>query len=161
MRQPAILSIDLRIEDNAWSAALPDPELVITRALQAVADHEGVSGAIDVLLTDDGEMQALNGKWREKDKPTDVLSFPADPDDSPPGAQRFLGDLALGFGVVSADSEKLERSMDLHLTHLLVHGFLHLLGYDHISSEDAVVMEGLEMRILAPLGLPDPYGDQA
>lgn len=157
----AVLTIDLRVEAEAWTEALSGLETEVSRALDAAAQHIGLSGAVDVLLASDDEVQVLNARWREKDAPTDVLSFPADPEDSPPGMQRFLGDLVLGFGVVTRDAAHLDRSLDLHLAHLLVHGFLHLAGYDHISPADAKVMEGLEAEILAPLGLPDPYGDKA
>lgn len=161
MNTPILLTIDIRIEDEAWLDALPDVEAVATRALEAAAAHLGVSGALDLLLADDDEMRALNAQWRNKDKPTDVLSFPAEAAGAPPVGQRFLGDLALGLGVTRADAEALGRALDLHVAHLLVHGFLHLAGHDHISPADAKVMEGLEAQILAPLGLPDPYGDSA
>ena len=156
-----VLLVETRLEDDKWRTALPDIETVAVCALEASAQRLEMSGAVDLLLTDDTEMQTLNAQWRNKDKPTDVLSFPADPEQSPPGGQRFFGDLALGFGVTKADADKLDRSLDLHVTHLLVHGFLHLVGHDHISPADAKLMEGLEAEILAPLGLPDPYGDSA
>ncbi len=157
----AVLAVDFRVEDPSWEEVLPDLETVIYRALESAAEKMAISGAVDVLLTSNAEMQALNAKWRDKDKPTDVLSFPADADDNVMGGQPFLGDIALGSGVVSADADKLKRPLDLHVMHLLVHGFLHLLGYDHMSPEDAREMEGLEAEILMPLGLPDPYGDSA
>ena len=144
---PVILTIDIRIEDDAWREALGDVEAVVQQALEAAAQAKGVSGAVDLLLTHDADMQSLNAQWRDKDAPTDVLSFPADPDDTPPGAQRFLGDLALGFGVTQGDATKLERALDLHVMHLLVHGFLHLLGHDHMSPAEASEMEGLEAAL--------------
>ncbi|MFC7292412.1 rRNA maturation RNase YbeY [Hirschia litorea] len=157
---PIVLSIDTRVEDDGWKTVLPEFEAIIERALEATAGAVGVSGLVEVLLTDNSEMQSLNAKWRHKDKPTDVLSFPSDSADMP-GMQTFLGDIALGLGVAKADADKLGRDFELHIMHLLVHGFLHLLGYDHMSAEDAKLMEGLEAQILAPLGLPDPYGDAA
>lgn len=157
---PIVLSIDVRVEDKAWTTELPEYEVIVERSLEAAAKAIGESGIVEVLLTDDTEMQALNSKWRNKDKPTDVLSFPSDGADMP-GMQKFLGDIALGLGVAKTDADKLGRDFELHIMHLLVHGFLHLLGYDHMSAEDATLMEGLEAQILAPLGLPDPYGDAA
>ncbi len=157
---PVILSVDLRIEDDGWSVALDDCEAIIETALEAAAQKTGESGLVEVLLTNNEEMQTLNAQWRGKDKPTDVLSFPAE-GASMPGMQTFLGDLALGLDVAKADSDKLGRDFRLHVMHLLVHGFLHLLGYDHMSDDEANTMEGLEAQILAPLGLPDPYGDAA
>ena len=105
-----------------------------------------------ILFTGDQVMQALNRDWRGKDKPTDVLSFPADE-----MAAGFLGDLALGYGVCAKDAESLGRDFSAHITHLLIHGLLHLIGHDHESDEDADRMEALESKALARLGLPDPY----
>jgi len=157
---PTVLTIDLRIEDENWTSALVDCEKVIESALEAAAHKMNQSGLVEVLLTNDAEMRELNSKWRGKDKPTDVLSFPSEGADMP-GMQTFLGDLALGLEVAKTDADKLGRDFELHVMHLLVHGFLHLLGYDHMSEEEAKHMEGLEAQILAPLGLPDPYGDAA
>ncbi|WP_018997381.1 rRNA maturation RNase YbeY [Hirschia maritima] len=157
---PTVLTIDLRIEDENWTSALVDCEKVIESALEAAAQKMNQSGLVEVLLTNDAEMRELNSKWRGKDTPTDVLSFPSEGADMP-GMQTFLGDLALGLEVAKTDADKLGRDFELHVMHLLVHGFLHLLGYDHMSEEEAKHMEGLEAQILAPLGLPDPYGDAA
>ncbi len=157
---PTVLTIDLRIEDENWTSALVDCEKVIESALEAAAHKMNQSGLVEVLLTNDAEMRELNSKWRGKDTPTDVLSFPSEGADMP-GMQTFLGDLALGLEVAKTDADKLGRDFELHVMHLLVHGFLHLLGYDHMSEEEAKHMEGLEAQILAPLGLPDPYGDAA
>lgn len=108
-----------------------------------------------MLFTDNAEMQRLNKQWRSKDWPTDVLSFPGNAEI--PSESRHLGDIALGFETASGDAAKLGRKMPAHISHLLVHGFLHLLGYDHETDGDAHVMESLEIEILAGLGLPDPY----
>lgn len=144
---------DIRIEDEAWSV-LADPEALAARALEAGAAEAGHTsgGEVAILLTGDSVMQALNRDWRGKDKPTDVLSFPADAMD--PG---FLGDLALGHGVCARDAESLGRDFGAHITHLVIHGFLHLIGHDHETEAEATVMEGLETKALARLGLPDPY----
>ena len=157
----SVLTIDLRVEDSSWTGSVDDLESVCDAALGASARQLGVSGAVDLLLTDNAQMQQLNAQWRDKDRPTDILSFPSDERFNPPGGQRFLGDLVVGFEVTSEDALKLNRPLSLHLSHLLVHGFLHLLGYDHISSADASEMEALEAEILADFGLPDPYGDTA
>lgn len=156
----AVLYVDLRVEEDSWSQTLSDCQAVVEKALDAAAQKIGESGLVEVLLTNDMEMKSLNAKWRGKDKPTDVLSFPSD-GASMPGMQTFLGDIALGLDVAKADADKIGRDFEVHVMHLLVHGFLHLLGYDHISEEEAKQMEGLEAQILAPLGLPDPYGDAA
>ena len=160
MSATSCLIVDIRIENDEWSQASPDIDTVVTSALEAAAERMKKSGSVEVLLTDDAKMQELNGRWRSKDKPTDVLSFPSDMPDIL-GGQSFLGDLALGLGVIKRDASEIGRPFDLHITHLLVHGFLHLLGLDHIQPDDAKTMEGLEADILASFGLPDPYGDAA
>ena len=155
-----LLSVDIRVEESRWNEQFQDCQQIVEKALEAAANVTQQSGLVEVLLTSDAEMQELNAKWRGKDKPTDVLSFPSQGADLP-GMQVFLGDIALGLEVAKADADKLGRDFPLHVMHLLVHGFLHLLGYDHMSEDEAKHMEGLEAKILAPLGLPDPYGDAA
>ena len=113
-------------------------------------------GEMAVLLTDDAEMHALNQQWRGIDKPTDVLSFPSESPEIP-GQPQYLGDVAVGYETALRDAEAMQRPFEGHISHLLVHGFLHLLGYDHIEAADATIMEPLEAEILAGLGWPDPY----
>lgn len=112
---------------------------------------------LSLVFTDDEAIREINAEWRDKDKPTNVLSFPAFP--VTPGAMPgpMLGDIVIARETVAREAGELDKSFDDHLTHLLVHGFLHLLGYDHIENDDAEVMERLETRILATLGLSDPY----
>lgn len=114
---------------------------------------------VSLVFTDDGPMAELNGNWRGKHKPTNVLSFPAFPiiPGDMPGP--VLGDIVLARSTIEREARELEKPVSEHLTHLLVHGFLHLFGYDHIEPDDAREMEQLETRILAGLGLSDPYGD--
>jgi probable rRNA maturation factor len=152
----AELSSDARIGDPRWNETLGDVEALSERVLVHAAAYMKTGGDVSVLFTDDAEMQALNRRWRGLDKPTDVLSFPADGPDIP-GEPVQLGDIALGFETSMRDAGEMGRPADAHISHLLVHGFLHLLGYDHIESADAAVMEPLEAHILAGLGLPDPY----
>lgn len=149
------LSIDLRIADPRWEA-LGDVEAFAAHVLGHAAARMQAGGEIAILLTDDAEMQALNSQWRGMDKPTDVLSFPSDQHEIP-GQPKYLGDVAVGYETALRDAEAMQRAFDGHISHLLVHGFLHLLGYDHIEAEDAKVMEPLEADILAGLGWPDPY----
>ena len=153
--EPSSSHSDLRIECPDWtSVPLPAPlEQIIQTAVDAAARFTQ-SGNIDLLFTDDSAMQVLNRDWREKDKPTDVLSFPSDDESFATG---FLGDIALGYGVCSRDWEQMKRSPEAHISHLLVHGYLHLLGFDHIEDTDAREMESLETSILAELGFSDPY----
>jgi probable rRNA maturation factor len=121
---------------------------------------------VSVRLTDDAEMQRLNNDYRGKDKPTNVLSFPMH---APEILARWaeagetdllLGDLALGFETVAREAADRHIPMDAHVTHLLVHGTLHLLGHDHLDDPSADAMEALETRILQGLGLGDPYAER-
>jgi probable rRNA maturation factor len=152
------LAPDVRIEDARWGEVLGDVDALCQRVLAHAAARMKTGGAVSVLFTADAEMQALNRRWRGLDKPTDVLSFPADGPDIP-GEPVHLGDIALGFETSLRDAHDMDRPAEAHISHLLVHGFLHLLGYDHIEPADAAVMEPLEAEILAGLGLPDPYAD--
>lgn len=149
------LVIDLRIADQRW-AALGDADALAARALNHAAATVKEAGEISVLMTADQEMQALNRQWRRLDKPTDVLSFPSEGPEIP-GQPRHLGDIALGYETALRDAEAMNRPFEAHISHLLIHGFLHLVGYDHIEPKDAAVMEPLEAKILAGLGWPDPY----
>jgi probable rRNA maturation factor len=145
--------IDIEIEDEAWTAALPDAEALVRVAADATLNSEGAVGeGVTLLLTDDLAVQALNGRFRGQDKPTNVLSFPA-----PPNLERHLGDVALAFGVCAREAAEQGKPLAHHLQHLVAHGVLHLLGYDHISDAQAEEMESLERAVLAGLGIPDPY----
>lgn len=143
-------SIDVEIDDPAWLAALADPADKARCAAEAAAD--GATGEIAILLTDDASLQGLNARFRQKDQPTNVLSFP---DASP----ERLGDIALAFGVCEAEARAQGKPLADHLAHLVVHGVLHLLGYDHIADGDAAAMEDRERRLLAEMNIPDPYAD--
>ncbi len=149
------LSIDLRIADPRWEA-LGDVDAFAAHVLGLAAARMQAGGELAILLTDDAEMHALNRQWRGIDKPTDVLSFPSDQPEIP-GQPQYLGDVAVGYETALRDAEAMHRPFDGHTSHLLVHGFLHLLGYDHIEAADAKKMEPIEAEILAGLGWPDPY----
>jgi probable rRNA maturation factor len=149
------LSIDLRIADPRWDM-LGDIDAFAAHVLGLASARMGQGGEIAILLTNDAEMHALNRQWRGMDKPTDVLSFQGESPEIP-GQPQYLGDVAVGFDTALRDAEAMQRPFDGHVSHLLVHGFLHLLGYDHIEADDAKVMEPLEAEILAGLGWPDPY----
>jgi probable rRNA maturation factor len=159
---------------DGWRAE-PDAEAVIHRAIAAAAEtvhagsEAGRSGAnfgeaeLAVMLTDDAGIRTLNNNWRGIDKPTNVLSFPAlqptgagAPDDAP----RMLGDIAIAYETMRREADDEQKPFDHHLSHLAIHGFLHLIGYDHETDHDAEAMEGLEQEILAQLGIPDPYADR-
>jgi probable rRNA maturation factor len=144
----------------------PDAEAVIARAIEAAAamvDAGTGDAELAVMLTDNAGIRTLNLNWRGIDKPTNVLSFPAlqppggrEPDDAP----RMLGDIAIAYETTRHEADEEQKPFDHHLSHLAVHGFLHLVGYDHEKDGEAEVMESLERDILASLGIPDPYADQ-
>ncbi|HEY8573461.1 rRNA maturation RNase YbeY [Phenylobacterium sp.] len=145
--------IDIEIEEAAWSYAEADAEALARRAGEAVLLGEGADGEhVTVLLTDDATVHALNARFREKDAPTNVLSFPA-----PPNPEKHLGDVALAYGVCAREAAEQGKPLAHHLQHLVAHGVLHLLGYDHMTDSEAEAMEGLERVVLAGLGVPDPY----
>jgi probable rRNA maturation factor len=121
---------------------------------QSKAKVTGVA-ELSIVLTDDAEQQELNREWRGIDKPTNVLSFPQIEPFGP--VSGILGDIVLARETLEREAEELQKPFHHHFTHLVVHGFLHILGYDHIEERDALEMESLETRILATLGIPDPY----
>jgi len=164
----------------AWATALPEAEAVAMQAAAAAYVAAGVATGtaalpmaralrgrehveIAVVLADDAEVRGLNAEWRGQDKPTNVLSFPAmEPDDvirQPPEMPVLLGDVVLAFETCLREAGEQGKPLGHHLAHLVVHGTLHLLGYDHETDEDAGVMEPLETHVLAGLGIADPYGE--
>ena len=145
--------IDLDVEDAAWTDALPDAEALVLAAAEATLAAEGaVDEGVSLLLTGDDAVRDLNRRFRQQDKPTNVLSFPA-----PQNPERFLGDVALAYGVCAGEALEQGKPLAHHLQHLVAHGVLHLLGYDHETDAQADEMEGLERAVLAGLGIPDPY----
>jgi probable rRNA maturation factor len=138
---------------------------VIQRAVAAAAenvDEDVAEAEVAVMLTDDAGIRTLNSNWRGIDKPTNVLSFPAlqPTAGAPADAPRMLGDIAIAYETTRKEADDEEKPFDRHLSHLAVHGFLHLIGYDHETDDDAEAMESLEAEILAQLGIPDPYADR-
>ena len=145
------IEIDVEIEADGWTGHLPDVEaLVVAAATAALApDHPG---ALTVLLTDNAAVAELNTRFRGREGPTNVLSFPA-----ATSARPHLGDLALALEVCEAEARAQGKTLAHHLQHLVAHGALHLVGFDHQSDEEAEIMEARERRILAGLGIADPY----
>jgi len=143
--------IDVEAEDPAWEKAAPNFE-ALTLAAAGAALPSGEVGGISVLLTDDATVRDLNARFRNKDETTNVLSFPADE-----SAEGWLGDVALAYGVCAREAEEQGKPLAHHLQHLVVHGVLHLIGYDHQADDQADTMEQRERAILAGLGVPDPY----
>jgi probable rRNA maturation factor len=158
-RGGARFAIDLRVSDPAWRVALPGAATLVRRAAQSALKQElprGRSG-LALLLTNDAEMRRLNGDWRGKRKPTNVLSFPAEDAVDPASPPPYLGDVALGLEICVAEAKAQKKPLADHVAHLVVHGTLHLLGYDHESDEQAAAMEPCEVAILAGMKIADPY----
>lgn len=158
------LELDIVADSGDWSA-IPDVEDLVKAAAQAVAAApELVVGTVEVAvaLSGDEAVRALNLAYRGQDKATNVLSFPAPAGlGVGPGSPRFLGDVMLAAGVVLREAEEQAVTPAHHLQHLVVHGLLHLLGFDHETNAEAERMESLETRILARLGIADPYAEPA
>ncbi len=148
--------IEVEIESPAWTQALEDVEALARQAGEAALESASAQGDVVVLLTDDDAMAELNLQFRSKSGPTNVLSFP-----SPESARPHLGDVAVAFGVTSREAVQQGKSLADHLRHLVAHGVLHLVGYDHEDEAEAETMEALERRVLAGLGAPDPYAPRA
>ncbi|MEM8772199.1 MAG: rRNA maturation RNase YbeY [Pseudomonadota bacterium] len=149
---------DARIECVEWRAI--DAAALAEQCAGAVAARFArARGGVAVLFTDAEEMRSLNKVYRDKDRPTNVLSFPAD--DYTLHTQGFLGDIALGYEPCRDEAQALAISLESHAAHLLIHGMLHLIGYDHQADDEAAEMERSEVDILAGLGIADPYRDPA
>jgi probable rRNA maturation factor len=165
MPHAAIPMTEVLVVADCWRNE-PRAEAVIQRAIAAAAeavDDELADAELAVMLTDDSGIRTLNANWRGIDKPTNVLSFPAlqpeaaRKDADPP---RMLGDIAIAYETMQKEASDERKPFDHHLSHLAVHGFLHLMGYDHETDDDAEAMEALEQEILAQLGIPDPYAQR-
>ena len=160
------LSIAISVEDPSWSKLAPEATRLLRRAARdalAKAKADGWKGSrvgheISFVLTDDKRMRALNRTYRGKDKPTNVLSFAAlDADRPKAGMPWLLGDVILAAGVIAREAKAQRKKLDHHLSHLAVHGVLHLLGYDHEVDKEAEAMEALEVAALAGMGIANPY----
>jgi probable rRNA maturation factor len=147
----AELEVDIVAASPLWRGH----EDILSRALAAAAAEESAEGSVSLLLGDDAAISALNAQFRGKNGPTNVLSFPAPL--AGPGAGGFLGDIALAAETIVEEANFQGKRFEHHAAHLAVHGFLHLLGYDHNEPGEAERMEARERAILAILGIDDPY----
>ena len=156
------MSIDLSIESPLWSE-VGDLAALTERAIAAAVAETGAElpdePEVSCLFCDDATIRALNAQWRGIDKPTNVLSFPAGGPGAP-GASVLLGDIVLAFETVRREADREGKALAAHVSHLVVHGFLHLLGYDHEDGAEADVMEALESRTMIRLGCADPYAER-
>ena len=148
-------AVAVTVQNIAGGARVPEPALVRKWARSALADD--VRGELTVRIVDENESAALNSRYRGKKGATNVLSFPAEP--PPPGAEELLpfGDVVVCAGVVEREAREQGKPLAAHWAHMVVHGTLHLQGYDHERAKDATVMEARERALLAKLGFPDPY----
>jgi len=165
MNTATILALEVTVATDGWRKAVAAPEDVAARAARAAYS----AGSLDlgrpseatVVLTDDARVRLLNRDYRNKDRATNVLSFPAfDADDMvrlPVDAPLFLGDIFIALETATAEARLEAKTTTDHLSHLVVHGMLHLLGHDHETDDEATIMERLEADALAKLGVPDPY----
>ncbi len=159
-----LVQLDCAIEDGRWEKAIPDLEMFVRRVLNHAAQPDLIPGGgkmlveLSLVLANDATVRALNLEYRGKDKPTNVLSFPAeDVFSGDLDRPLLLGDIIIAYETVAKEAKEQGKELGHHLAHLLVHGLLHLLDFDHEDEEEADEMEALEARLLHELGIPNPY----
>jgi probable rRNA maturation factor len=160
------VSVAVIVEHDAWRDAIAEPLPLLRRAAGAALAQarrtrrwrSAAAPSVAVALIDDRAIRKLNRTYRGKDKPTNVLSFPAGEAPEAKGKTRPLGDVAIALGTVKREAKAQGKAVEDHVAHLMVHAVLHLLGYDHEADPDAEEMEALERKALAALGIADPYG---
>lgn len=154
-----MITIDITIHDRGWA----DKESLEKLAAEAVGatfgrlDLQDTASELSLVFTDDAEIRRLNAQWRNYDKATNVLSFPAFPVRAGEKPGPMLGDIILARETIEQEADRQGKPLTHHLSHLIVHGLLHLLGYDHENDSDAEIMETLEREIVHTLAIPDPY----
>lgn len=154
---PLNLFVDVVREEGDWDLVAGAEDLVRAAAGAVIEELPLADAEVCVALSNDVQVAELNASYRSKPAPTNVLSFPAVPMLPMEGEPRFLGDIVLALETLQREAADLGVPLAHHLQHLVVHGLLHLMGYDHQSDDEAQEMEGVEVRILARLGIPDPY----
>jgi len=153
------IEVDISVEGDFWGE-ISDWKAIVNDAVAAALAHlkmEDADSELSILLTHDAVIRHLNEQWRDKDKPTNVLSFPAVPGGQKGVLPPLLGDIVLAFETIEREAQISGKKLNHHVSHLIIHGFLHLLGYDHESDTEAQEMETTEQAILALLGIDDPY----
>ena len=136
----------------------PLTEKAVMAVFAELCEQPSQKSELSLLFTDDEAIRRINAEWRGSDKPTNVLSFASPNSGGSDVLPASLGDIVLALETVTNEAEVENKHFDHHLSHLIVHGLLHILGYDHQSDEEAQIMESLEIRSLARLAIPDPYG---
>ena len=145
------MDVDITVQFATAEPSVPAENEILHWAGCALA-LGGAGGEVTIRITDENEMQSLNSKWRNTDKPTNVLSFPLHGADSP-----LLGDIVVCAPVVKREAARQARSLEAHWAHIIIHGILHLMGYDHSETREAKTMEAEETALMQELGYPDPY----
>ena len=152
---------DIAINADGWQSE-DSLRMLVDRVLEATLhglEFDDVDSELSLVFTDDANIRTINAKWRQIDKATNVLSFPAFPIQPGQRPGPVLGDIVIARETVQHEAQEENKSFDDHLSHLIVHGLLHLTGYDHQNDDEAEQMESLERKILASLGISDPYND--
>jgi len=162
-----LFQVDVNIEEPKWSEQINNIEIIVEKLCFAVIKEAGLlnvcsGGEVSVLLTDDKSIKKLNKQYRHHDKATNVLAFPIaeiKPSNlkSEQGKYTVLGDIIISFNTTMAEAKEQNKSFEHHFCHLIIHGALHLLGYDHINDKDAKAMEQLEIKLLDKFGIVNPY----
>lgn len=156
MTKRAKRNIEVMIEDAEWKKITPSIRAKMKQVALRALEREKVEGTLTILLSNDKRLKELNTQFRSKNKPTNVLSFPAEENPAV-----YLGDVAIAYGVVRREARESGKRFVDHLAHLAVHGVLHLLGHDHKKPREAARMERIERKILAEFGVGDPYAAKA
>jgi len=148
-------AIDIVVQAPLWTQQRGAKAMVRRAVLEAASATSTTTGELAIVLTDDSAIRSLNRNWRSKDSTTNVLSFPARQNGRE--APRHLGDIVIAYQTTAREAETEGKPFRHHLAHLAVHGFLHLIGYDHQADDEAEVMENLEISVLARMRVPNPY----
>lgn len=154
-----VILIDIAINDQGWQdeKRLADLAGQAVKAAVCRLDLQDAASELSLVFTNNDEMRHLNARWRHKDRPTNVLSFPAFPVRAGEKPGPMLGDIILARETIEEEARAQGKPFSNHLSHLIIHGFLHLLGYDHEDERNAEIMERLEQEIVHTLAIPDPY----
>jgi len=157
------LTIDCQVESGHWAtldSLQQKAETALAATMEVLDFPLPKESEVSIVFCNDAKIKELNGQWREQDKPTNVLSFATNDGVARESWSPLLGDIILANETLAREALEQEKPFDAHLTHLMVHGFLHLLGFDHETSEEAEVMEKTEINALSKLGIADPYSEQ-
>lgn len=154
------VTVDVVVDSTLWQSAPEADDVVRAAIVEAAGAVPTSAGEVSVVLADDTAIRALNRDWRKKDAATNVLSFPM-PATRAGGSVALLGDIVIAYETTAREAEAESKPFRDHLAHLAVHGFLHLVGYDHETDREADAMESLEAQILSQLGVPNPYETRA